>query len=147
MASKRIVLSNVLPDIPNESYNTAAAQLWETYIPCLTTVLLHSTSEPQTHKVLYMIVPDMKKIWPTINAEYEGVSYVIYITCHDSTCKNCHKPGRVAKNCHTTAQSRIDSITYEDLAAGRRVTTPSTIYHTCTPCTNCLKHKKTDTHH
>jgi hypothetical protein len=35
---------------------------------------------------------------------------------------NCHKTGYAARNCHTTAQSRLGLITFADLAAGRRVT-------------------------
>jgi hypothetical protein len=66
----------------------------------------------------------MEKIPPTINVGYDGVSYVIYDTCDDSTCMNCRKPGHVAKNRHTRAQSNIGSITFADLAAGWRVTTP-----------------------
>jgi hypothetical protein len=50
--------------------------------------------------------------------------YTIYVTCDDVTCTNCHKPGHVAQNCHTTAQSRLGPITFADLAAGRKTTRP-----------------------
>jgi hypothetical protein len=67
---------------------------------------------------------------PTINVEHEEVSYLIYVTCDGSACTKCHKPGHIARNCHTKAQPRLGPITFADLAAGRQVTnpTPSTIY-------------------
>jgi hypothetical protein len=64
------------------------------------------------------------------NVEYDGVSYVIYVINDYVTYMNCQKPGHIARNCHTTAQSRLGPITFADLAAGRRVTTshpPATI--------------------
>jgi hypothetical protein len=126
MASRRVVLSNVLPDIPNE-----------TLLP-----LLHTFGKPTSHisqlsistthadlkhiksfrRLVYMLIPSMEKIPSTINVEYDGVKYVIYVTCDDVTCVTCHKPGHVAQNCHTKPQSRLGPITFADLAAGRRGT-------------------------
>jgi hypothetical protein len=74
--------------------------------------------------MIYMIIPDMGKIPSTISVEHEGMKYVIYVTCDENTCAKCHKPGHATQNCRTMTQTRMDSVTYADLAAGRRITPP-----------------------
>jgi hypothetical protein len=51
MASERVVLSNVLPGIPNESL-ILLVHYFGKHIPYLTTFHLHSTSRPQTQNPL-----------------------------------------------------------------------------------------------
>jgi hypothetical protein len=75
-------------------------------------------------RLVYMVIPHMKKMPHNFKVEHDGVSYAIYVTSDDVTCTNCRKPGHVARNCHTPAQARVGPITFADLAAGRRVTTP-----------------------
>jgi hypothetical protein len=75
-------------------------------------------------RLVYMIIPNMEKIPHTINVEHDGINYVIYVTCDVITSTNCHKPGNIAQNCHTTAQSRLGPIIFADLAAERRATHP-----------------------
>jgi hypothetical protein len=131
MKSKRVVLSNVLPDIPNE----ALIQLLHTFGK--PTSQISQLSISTVHPDLRHIVIQETSVHD--NTRYEGVNYVIYITCDDGTCMNCHKPSHVARNCRTTAQPRMGPITFADLAAGRR-------YHPPPPRIEGLKHKKTDTH-
>jgi hypothetical protein len=122
MASRRVVLSNVLPDIPNE-----------TLMPLLhafgkPTSLISHLSISTTHadlkhiksfrRLVYMIIPNIEKIPHLINVQHDGVTYAVYVTC-DITCMNCHKPGHTVQNCHTPVQSRLTPITFADLAAGR----------------------------
>jgi hypothetical protein len=75
-------------------------------------------------RLVYMIIPNMERIPHTINVQHDGVNYIIYVTCNDIACTNCHKPGHVAQNCHSTVQSRLGPITFADLAAGRKATHP-----------------------
>jgi hypothetical protein len=128
MASKRVVLSNVLPDIPNETlmpllhtFGKPTSLISNLSISTMHADLKHIKS---FRRLVYMIIPNMEKIPHTINVQHDGVSYVIYVTCDDITCTNCHKPGHLAKNCHTTTQTRFGPITFADLAAGRRATHP-----------------------
>jgi uncharacterized protein (DUF2249 family) len=123
MASKRVVLSNVLPDIPDDviqpllqTFGKPTSQI--TQLPISTTHpdLKHIKS---FRRLVYMIIPNMEKMPSTLNVRYDGVTYVIYVTSDDITCTNCHKPGHLARNCHTTAQVRLGPTTYADLAAGR----------------------------
>ncbi|XP_023723410.1 uncharacterized protein LOC111873162 [Cryptotermes secundus] len=126
MASKRVVLSNVLPDIPDDviqpllqTFGKPTSQI--TQLPISTTHpdLKHIKS---FRRLVYMIIPNMEKMPSTLNIRYDGVAYVIYVTSDDVTCTNCQKPGHLARNCHTTAQERLGPITFADLAAGRRKT-------------------------
>jgi hypothetical protein len=128
MASKRVVLSNVLPDIPDASlipllhnFGKPTSQLSQLSISTAHADLKHIKS---FRRMVYMIIPDMKKIPSTINVYHEGINYLIYVTCDDSTCAKCHKPGHTTQHCHTNAQARLGPVTYADLTAGRRVTNP-----------------------
>jgi hypothetical protein len=75
-------------------------------------------------RLVDMIVPNVEKIPHTINVQHDGGNYIIYVTCDDITCTNCHKAGHGAQNCHSTAQSKLGSITFADLAAERKATHP-----------------------
>jgi hypothetical protein len=124
MASKRVVLSNVLPDIPNETLMPLLHTFGKptSLISSLSISTMHADLKhiKSFRRLVYMIIPNMEKIPHTINVQHDEVSYVIYVTCDDITCTNCHKPGHVAQNCHTTTQTRSGPITFADLAAGRR---------------------------
>jgi hypothetical protein len=122
MAPERVVLSNVLLDIPNESLIPLLHKFGEptSHISQLSI----STVHPDLKHMKSKIIQVMEKIPHTINVEHDGVTYLIYVTCDDGTCINCRKRDHVAKNCHTIAQSRIGPITLADRGAGRQFNTP-----------------------
>jgi hypothetical protein len=108
MASKRVVFSNVVPDIPNETLIPLLHTFGKTtsLISHLSISIMHADLKyiKSFRRLVYMIIPNMEKIPHTINAQHDEVNYAVYVTC-DITCINCHKPGHEAQNCHTTAQS------------------------------------------
>jgi hypothetical protein len=126
MASKCVVLSNVLLDIPDDviqpllqTFGKPTSQITQLAISTTHPDLKHIKS---FRRLVYMTIPNMEKMPSTLNVRYDKVMYVIYVTSNDVTCMNCQKPGHLARNCHTTAQARLGPITFVDLAAGRRRT-------------------------
>jgi hypothetical protein len=79
MASKRDVLSNVLPDIPNESlillllhnFGKPTPHISQLSIPTAHPYLRHIKS---FRRLVYMIIPGMEKMPPTINVEHDKVT-------------------------------------------------------------------------
>jgi hypothetical protein len=136
MAAKRVVLSNVLPDIPNATLLPLLNTFGKPTSP-ISNLPIATTHPDLKHiksfrRLVYMVIPSMDKIPPTLNLEHEEAHYTIYVTCDDVTCTKCHKPGHSAQNCHTTAQSRLSTLTFADLAAGRRVRPPPPQSHSTT---------------
>jgi hypothetical protein len=88
MASKRVVLSNVLPDIPDATlipllhrFGKPTSHLTQISISTAHTDLKHVKS---FRRMVYMLIPDMQKILTTITVEHEGAHYIIYVTCENS---------------------------------------------------------------
>jgi hypothetical protein len=128
MAARRVVLSNVLPDIPHTTLLPMLNTFGKPTSP-ISSLPISTTHPDLKHiksfrRLVYMIIPSMDKLPHTLNVEHDNAHYTIYVTCDDITCTNCHKPGHSAQNCHTTAQTRLSPLTFADLAAGRRVRPP-----------------------
>jgi hypothetical protein len=93
IASKRVVLSNVLPDIPDESLIPSLLTFGKTTSPI--SKLSISTTHPDLkhiktfRRLVCMIIPHMEKMPDTFNVEHDGVSYAIYVTSDDVTYTNC----------------------------------------------------------
>jgi hypothetical protein len=128
MASRRVVLSNVLPDIPNETLMPLLHAFGKTTSP-ISHLSISTTHADLKHiksfrRLVYMIITNIEKIPHVISVQHDGVTHAVYVTYDDITCTNCHKPGHTAQNCHTKIQSRLAPITFADLAAGRKTTSP-----------------------
>jgi hypothetical protein len=95
MAFKRVVLSNILPDIPDEAlistlltFGKPTSQISKLSIPITHPDLKHTKS---FRRLVYMIIPNMEKMPHTFIVEHDGVSYVIYVSNDDVTYTNCQK--------------------------------------------------------
>lgn len=131
MASRRVVLFNVLSDISDAAFIAILLALGKpmSQISTIHPDLKYIKSFP---RLVYVI------IWGIATYLYCRTRWrVSYVTSDDVTCMNCQKPGRVARNCHTTAQPRLGPVTFAALAVGRRA---------CHTSTTDLKQRKAGTH-
>jgi hypothetical protein len=129
MAYRRVMLSNVLLDIPNESltpslftFGKPASHISKLSISTVNPDLKHINS---FRRLVCMIIPNIEKTSYKINLECDGLWYVIYVSSDDVTCMNYHKTDHVARNCYTTAQSILCPVTFADISAGKVTNPPS----------------------
>jgi hypothetical protein len=93
MASRRVVLSNVSPDIPNKSPIPSLLTFWKHtfHVKQLPISTVHPDLKhiKSFQRLVYMMIPYMEEMPHTRNVENERINHVIYTTGNDVICMNC----------------------------------------------------------
>lgn len=117
--SKRIILSNVYPSIPDGTIINAL--LGEGIKPTskISPLKAGFTTEQFDHitsfrRQIYINPEDTNKVPSSIAINFEDTVFRIFLTDDTVTCFNCKKPGYMSSSCKNQMQNRISSHqTYE----------------------------------
>lgn len=125
-ASSKIIISNVLPDIPDEllskslhQYGKIVSQFRNISIGSKHPELIHIKS---FRRVVYLIRNNVK-LPTSLNIPFEGNTHTIYLSNDDVKCFLCHNVGHFSRNCPRSEVDGGDSrprgtITMADIVGG-----------------------------
>lgn len=112
--ARRLILSNVSPNIPHEILQQALTELKiqaQTPISFLKATFI---SEEYSHimsfrRQLYIHPDDNLQLPPSITVDYEETSYRIFLSFDDILCFTCKEKGHITKQCPKQYQETTDT--------------------------------------
>lgn len=125
--AKRLILSNVCPTIPNDIIQR---ELERSGLKLVSPVSFLKAAMPWNHlshvcsfrRQVYISPPeDMHSIPASFVVSFEETTNRIFISTDEISCFACKRPGHIAKNCPTVAE------TAEDLSTHSQISPPSPI--------------------
>ena len=101
---RRIVVSNIMPQIPNDIVIDYLKSLNISTKNGITNIRCSTSNESRKHvlshrRQFYIKEEDFDKIPPKIKINYQDISYWIFFGSDDIKCHFCQKPGHIVKFC------------------------------------------------
>lgn len=117
-SSTKVILSNVLPDIPTDALKEQLNQIGKITSP-IKPLMINSKYDDFKHiisfrRIVYIIFNDPANVPTSFQIHHEDTNYTIFLAREDAKCYRCNEVGHLARNCpvpieHTTQQRRLTS--------------------------------------